>query len=226
MPYFDIGDCGFDIKENFRHIRSTCSIPIIDYNKRSEKTDIETLKRRGYDEKGTPFAPCGALCKPNGWDEEKKRLSFVCRKQCLTSPLAVPNPIQGYKYLIKECGSCTHMSIKAHPRLVCEIPRCSDRWKKIRKLRSASERSNGTTKESDLDILEHPRIYGLKMASIEAIMACITTLLKRTMHFVIGVTLNLIKYLETWNKSYKKKLALHKVPAFIVSFFKKKRSPP
>jgi len=96
------------------------------------------------------------------------------------------------------------MSIKAHPRLICEIPRCSDRWKKTRNLRSASERSNGTCKSSDLDILESPRIYGLKMASIEATMACITTLLKRTMHFVIRVTLNLIKYLETWDESTRK----------------------
>jgi len=168
LPYFDIGDCGFDIKKVFNHIRSTCSIPIIDYNKRSEKTDIKSLRKRGYDEKGTPFTSCGALCKPNGWDEEKKRLSFVCRKQCLTCPLAVPNSIEACKYLSNECGCCTHMSIKAHPRLVCEIPRCSDRWKKIRNLRSASERSNGTTKSSDLDILESPRIYGLKMASIEA----------------------------------------------------------
>jgi len=56
LPYFDIGDSGFDVKKNFHHIRSTYSIPVIDYNKRGEKTDIETLKRRGYDEKGTPFA--------------------------------------------------------------------------------------------------------------------------------------------------------------------------
>jgi len=108
LSYFDIGDCGSDIKENFRHIRSTYSIPIIDYNKRSEKTDIETLKKRGYDEKGTLFAHLKELlCKPNGWDEEKKRLSFVCRKQCLTSPLAVPNSIQGCNYLIRECGYST-----------------------------------------------------------------------------------------------------------------------
>jgi len=80
----------------------------------------------------------------------------VCRKQCLTSPLAVPSPIQGCKYLARECGYCTHMSVVAHPRLVCEIPRSSDRWKKIRNLRSASDRSNGTTKRSDLDIMESP----------------------------------------------------------------------
>ncbi|GAI44977.1 unnamed protein product, partial [marine sediment metagenome] len=160
LPYFDIGDCGFDIRKVLHHIRSTSSIPITDYNKRKEKTDIKTLRKRGYDDKGTPFAPCGALCKPNGYDKEKKRVSFVCRRQCLTCPLAAADPIKDCKYLENECGYSTHMSIKAHPRLVCEIPRCSDRWKKIRNLRSASERSNGTCKSSDLDILESPRIYG------------------------------------------------------------------
>ncbi|MBA7650266.1 hypothetical protein ES703_58069 [subsurface metagenome] len=226
LPYFDIGDCGFDIKKNFDHIRNTCSIPVIDYTERNEKTDIKSLRKRGYDKKGTPFAPCGALCKPNGYDKEKKRGSFVCRRQCLTSSLAVPNPIDACKYLGTECGYSTHMSIRAHPRLVCEIPRCSDRWKKIRNLRSASERSNGTCKSSDLDILDSPRIYGLAMASIEATMACITTLLKRMMRFVIGITLNFMRYLKTWNKSYNKKLATPKVPTFILSLIQRKRSPP
>jgi len=217
LSYFDIGDCGFDIKKNFSHIRSTCSIPVIDYNKRNEKTDIKTLRKRGYDEKGTPFAPCGALCKSNGYDKEKKRVSFICRKECLTSPLAVPSSIGACKYLSTECGYSTHMSIKAHPRLVSEIPRCSDRWKKIRNLRSASERSNGTCK-SDLDILESPHLYGLTMASIEATMACITTLLKRVMHFVIRIR---ILY-----GIYKEKLKASEVPAFILSLFQRKRSPP
>lgn len=226
LPYFDIGDCGFDIKKVFNHIRSTSSIPIIDYNRRGEKTDTKSLQKRGYDDKGTPFAPCGVLCKANGYDKEKKRVSFVCRKECLTSPLAVPNRIEACKYLGTECGYSTHMSIKAHPRLVSEVPRCSDRWRKIRNLRSASERSNGTCKSSDLDILESPRIYGLGMASIEATMACITTLLKRVMRFVIGVTLNLMRYLKTWDKTYKKKLAAPIVLAFILSLIQRKRSPP
>jgi len=147
-------------------------------------------------------------------------------KECLTSPLAVPDPIEACKYLGTECGYSTHMSIKAHPRLVSEISRCSDRWKKIRNLRSASERSNGTCKSSDLDILESPRIYGLTMASIEATMACITTLLKRVMGFVIKITLNLMKYLKTWDKSYKKRLEAPEVPAFILYLIQRKRSPP
>jgi len=64
------------------------------------------------------------------------------------------------------------------------------------------------------------------MASIEATMACITTLLKRVMRFVIGITINLMEYLKTWDKSYKKKLEAPKVPAFVLSLIQKKRSSP
>ena len=118
------------------------------------------------------------------------------------------------------------MSIKPHPRLVCETPRCLDRWEKIRNLRSASEQSNGITKSSDLDILESPPIYELSMASIEATMAGVTTLLRRMIRFVTGITLDLIKYLKTWDKSYKEKLAVPKVQIFILPLIQRKRSPP
>jgi len=64
------------------------------------------------------------------------------------------------------------------------------------------------------------------MASIEATMACMAALLKRVMHFVIAITLNLMKYLKTWNKTYKKKLEAPKVPDFILSLIQRKRSPP
>ncbi|RLE07988.1 transposase, partial [Candidatus Aerophobetes bacterium] len=155
-----------------------------------------------------------------------KRVSYVCRKQCLTSPSFVPHPIPGCKYLARECGYSTHMSIRTHPRLVCEIPRSSKRWKKIRNLRSTSERTNGTTKEADLDILESPRVFGLTAASIEVALACITTLLKRVMKFIVRVTLNLTNYLKTWDKSYRRKLEGPKVPACILSLIQRRRAPP
>ena len=64
------------------------------------------------------------------------------------------------------------------------------------------------------------------MASIEATMTSITTLLKRMMRFVMRITLNLKRFLKTWNKSYKEKLAAPEVPVFILSLIQRKRSPP
>jgi len=49
LPSFGIGDCGLDKKKNFSRIRSSCSIPTIDYNKRRKKTDLKSLRKRDYD---------------------------------------------------------------------------------------------------------------------------------------------------------------------------------
>jgi len=139
LPYFDIADCSSDIERNFHHIGAP--FPFLSLTTTSEEKRLisRLLKCDAMIKKGTPFAPCGALCKPNGWDEKKKRVSFVCRQQCLTSPLAVPDPIKNCRYLENECGYSTHMSIKAHPRLVCEIPRCSRRVVKNPKFDFLSE---------------------------------------------------------------------------------------
>ncbi|MCD6318505.1 hypothetical protein J7M02_05510 [Candidatus Aerophobetes bacterium] len=73
--------------------------------------------------------------------------------------------------------------------------------------------------------LESPRIYGLAAASIEVTLACITTILKRVVCFVIGITLNLIRHLRTWDKFYKRKLRDSNTPASILFLINKKRSP-
>jgi len=87
--------------------------------------------------KELPLLPVGPYVSPMDKTRKRKEYPYICRKQCLTSPLALPNPIEACKYPGTECGYSTHMSIKAHPRLVSEIPRCSSHWKKIRNLRSA-----------------------------------------------------------------------------------------
>jgi len=73
----------------------------------------------------------GHYVSPMDYDK-KKRVFFVCRKECLTCPLAVPNPIEACKYLGTECGCSTHMSIKAHPRLILRWHRASSIHKKIK----------------------------------------------------------------------------------------------
>jgi len=116
------------------------------------------------------------------------------------------------------------MSIIQHPRLVNEIPRGSERWKKLHNLRSSSERTNSTTK-SDLDILEHPRVMGLERAKILAQMACISTLLKKVMHFIVKVTLTWRKHISTNDKRWWKGLQLRKIPTFLSNMLHP-RAPP
>ena len=168
-----------------------------------------------------PYAPCKATCKPNGYDKEDKRLSFVCSKQCLSHPNSVPEPIPNCPYSDSPLGYATHKPISENPRLLCEIPRGTKRWKKIRNLRPASERTNSTAK-ADLDILAHPQVMSLERASILAQLACMVVLLKRFLDFVVRVTITLRRAIATSSKRLWKELGLKKVPSWLISIIQKK----
>lgn len=220
--YLDIGDCGFDEIENYNYARAEGSIPVFDYNVRSENLTQDVLYKRGYNQDGSPYAPCKVLCKPNGYDKEHRRLSFICAKQCLKGPSSlVAQPIPNCPYLNSSLGYATHKSISENPRLLSEIPRGTKRWKKIRNLRPASERTNSTAK-ADLDILAHPQIMNLKRAAILSQLACIVTCLKRLLNFLIRITLTLRKAIVTPSKKLWKELELKKVPAYLISIIQRK----
>ena len=219
--YIDIGDSGFDHTPNYNWSRSENSIPIFDYNIRNENLSQEALFKRGYDHNGWPFAPCKATLRPNGYDKEDKRLSFVCAKQCLSSPQSIPEPIPDCQYLVRSLGWSTHVPIANNPRLLCEIPRGSYRRKKIRNLRPASERTNSTAK-SDLDILNRPRVMGKDRFGILAQLGCIVVLLKRFVSFVARVTLSLRKLIYSKSQKAYEDLQLKKIPAWLFRLIQRK----
>lgn len=212
--YIDIGDAGFDHIPNYNYCRSEDSIPIFDYNVRNEDLSCQVLFKRGYDHNGWPFAPCKATSRPNGYDKEDKRLSFVCAKQCLSSAQSVPEPISNCQYLTRPLGISFHIPIAQNPRLFSEIPRGSRRWKRIRNLRPASERTNSTAK-SDLDILNRPRVMGKKRFSILVQLSCIVVLLKRFISFVARITLSLRKLIYSKSPKAYKDLQLKKIPPWL-----------
>lgn len=74
----DIADAKYDITKNYDYIRAKGSIPIIDYNRRNEDLSKTAIFNRGFDQNGWPFAPCGLLCRPNGFDKKCQRLTFCC----------------------------------------------------------------------------------------------------------------------------------------------------
>lgn len=151
LTLIDIGDSGFDETDNYNWSRAEGSIPIFDYNVRNENLSQDSLLNRGYDHNGYPFAPCKVTCRPNGYDKQDKRLSFVCAKQCLSSPQSIPNTIPNCQFLTKPLGFSCHVRISDNPRLISEIPRGSKHWKEIRNLRTSSERTNSTAK-SDFNV--------------------------------------------------------------------------
>ena len=218
----DIADAKYDITKNYDYIRAKGSIPIIDYNRRNEDLSRQALINRGYDHNGWPFAPCGMLCRPNGFDNEHQRLTFCCFKQCLNLRVAALKSIQD-KYDIAMCphvenrtGFTRHMYVKEHPRLINEIPRGSKRYNLIKKIRSASERANSTMKE-DLKILEKPRVLNAKRADILAQMAAIVLLLTRGFGFIIRTTVLFTKLRQTNDPAIKKKLNPPFIPKTILN---------
>ena len=219
--YIDIGDAGFDETENYNYARAEGSIPIFDYNTRNEKLSPDILYQRGYDQYGAPFAPCKVTCHPNGYDKEHKRLTFVCSKQCIKTNQIIPEPIQNCPHLSNSLGYTVHKSISENPRLFCEIPRGTSRYKKIRNLRSSSERTNSTAK-SDMDILQRPKVFGLKRTAILAQIACIVTLLKRFLTFVVRITIAWRKFRESGETGLPKSLQLKKIPPFLLSLIQRK----
>ena len=211
QPIIDIADAKYDITNNYDYLRSKCSIPIIDYNPRNENLSKQTLIVRGYDQNGWPFAPCALLCRPNGFDKKHQRLTFCCFKHCLKlRPKAMAELQNRYDIAIcpyrqNQIGFAKHMYVKEHPRLVIEIPRGSKRYQNIKKIRSASERSNSTLKE-DLKIIDKPRVLKISRADILAQMAAIVLLLKRAFRFVVKITILFMKLQQTNDPDIKDKL--------------------
>jgi len=185
----DLADAKYDELHNYDYDRTTGSIPLIDYNVRNEDVSLDALKLRGYDRNGWPFAPCGILCRPNGFDYQFQRATFTCQRQCVFSnEPRLKEFSQSCPFFINYHGFIRHMSIKQHPRLITEVIRGTPRYQKLRSLRPASERLNSTAKE-DLGILNKPKVRGLKRAAILGQLTLISILLKRVAHFIIKVTL-------------------------------------
>lgn len=218
----DIADSKYDITTNYNYIRGKGSIPIIDYNPRRENLSKQALLDRGYDQKGWPFAPCGLLTRPNGFDQKHQRLTFCCFKHCLNLKHKALQDLQS-RYDIAACphiqnktGYAKHMYVKEHPRLINEIPRGSKRYNTIKKIRSASERANSTMKE-DLKILDKPRVLKGSRANILAQMAAIVLLLKRAFSFIVRITNQIRKLLHTNDPAIKEKLKPTTIPKSILN---------
>jgi hypothetical protein len=210
----DIADAKYDAIDNYNYVRASGSIPIIDYNVRNEKLAKQNLIERGYDQNGWPFAPCGLLCRPNGFDQKHQRATFCCFKQCLKLRRQALDDLQS-RFDISRCphienktGFAKHMYIKNHPRLVNEIPRGSKLYKKIKKFRAASERANSTLKEH-IKILDKPKVFNASRADIFAQLAAIVLLLSRGFSFILRTTCLIRKLLKSNDFTREKDLMPH-----------------
>jgi hypothetical protein len=216
----DVADAKYDELHNYQFTRATGSIPLIDYNIRNEDVSLEGLKQRGFDRNGWPFAPCGVLCRPNGFDYQFQRATFTCQRQCvLSQDQKLREYSQRCSFFINYHGFIKHMPIKQHPRLITEVIRGTPRYQKLRSLRPASERLNSTAKD-DLEILDKPRIRGRQRAAILAQLALMTILLKRVSKFIIKITLAVRKE-RIKNPNAFITIRGPKVPQFIINLIRR-----
>jgi hypothetical protein len=156
-----VGDSKADERENYQADRKAEYIPLIALNDRNDDLSPQGLQQRGYDRIGRPFASCGiAAVHFQGFDKQRQRTAFSCGKHCPQDPLG------GYcPYRANRTGQSLHLKLEDNPRVFCEIPRASKRYKEIYALRNLAENGNSTQK-FDLQQLQHPKVYGLPHANV------------------------------------------------------------
>lgn len=161
-------------------------VAVFDDHPRNEHLDPESLLSRGYDAYGTPYAPCGCLCRSNGYDYQAQSRQYVCGLQC------PPEEQQHCPHRYGVLGYSHRMTFKDHPRLIGPIQRGTKAWQRLYGARSASERTNSYDQEVIANA--HPlRMRGLQAFRFAGAIRTLAQLLRRALNFVLDVTSTLGK---------------------------------
>jgi len=167
-----LGDSAYDVTTNYRWMRDQGGIAVFDYNPRNEHLDAAALVNRGYDPYGTPYAPCGRLCRSNGYDYQAESRQYVCGRPC------PPNELRQCPHRFGVLGYSHRMTFKAHPRLIGPVQRGTPAWQRFYAARSASERTNSYDQEVIANA--HPlRMRGLKAFRFAGAIRTLAQLLRR-----------------------------------------------
>lgn len=181
-----LGDAANDVIANYRWIHDRGGVAVFAYNRRNEHLAPESLVNRGYDPYGTPYAPCGRLCRSNGYDYEANSRQYVCGRPC------PPEEQQRCPHGSGVLGYSHRMTFTDHPRLIGPIQRGSKAWQRLYAARSASERTNRYDQEVIANA--HPlRMRGLKAFRFAGAIRTLAQLLRRALHCVLDVTSTLGK---------------------------------
>jgi len=179
-----LGDAANDVTDNYCWLRDHGGIAVFAYNRRNEHLDPESLRKRGYDHNGTPYAPCGRLCHSNGYDYQAQSRQYVCGLPC------PPNERRHCPHRFGVLGYSHRMSFKDHPRLMGPIQRGTPAWQRLYAARSASERTNSYNQE--VIAKTHPlRMRGLKAFRFAGAIRTLAQLLRRALNFVLDATYTL-----------------------------------
>jgi hypothetical protein len=181
-----LGDAAYDVTANYQWLGERGGIAVFAYNPRNEHLNPEALVTRGYDPYGTPYAPCGRLCRSNGYDYEANSRQYVCGRPC------PPEEQQRCPHGSSVLGYSHRMTFRDHPRLMGPIQRGTPAWQRLYGARSASERTNGY----DQEVIANGRplrMRGLKAFRFAGAIRTLAQLLRRALNFVLDVTYTLGK---------------------------------
>lgn len=106
--------------------------------------DKDEQRLRGYDDKGIPLCPLGYQLRPNGWDSERHRFKWCCRRNCEQGTVPPPDcdhRFDGDKHgFIRDVGRAFGDD---KTRLVRDVPYGSPAWKELYgRSRNGSEERN------------------------------------------------------------------------------------
>lgn len=181
-----LGDSINDRIANYHWLHDFGGIAVFAYNRRNEHLDPASLMNRGYDQYGTPYAPCGRLCRSNGYDYQADSRQYVCGLSC------PPGEQQHCPHRFGVLGYSHRMSFKDHPRLIGPIQRGTKAWKHLYAARGASERTNSYDQKVIAN--SNPlRMRGLKAFRFAGAIRTLAQLLRRGLTFVLDVTSTLGK---------------------------------
>jgi len=181
-----LGDAANDVTANYHWLHDHGGIAVFAYNPRNEYLDAASLLHRGYDAYGTPYAPCGRLCRSNGYDSQAESRPYGCGRPC------PPEEQRQCPHGAGALGYSHRMTFKNHPRLIGPIQRGTPAWQRLYAARSASERTNSYDQEVIANA--HPlRMRGLKALRFAGAIRTLAQLLRRALNFVLDVTYTLGK---------------------------------
>jgi hypothetical protein len=150
--YF-LGDAAYDCDDNYKYLIKDCNtIPIIPINPRNSS---DLPQPSGFTDNGVPLCPKDSSLpmKFDGVTREKgrsMRVKWLCPKSKKVRIngktkyiLSCENPCTS-----SPCGRIYHPTINKDFRLNCPIPRNTEKWNNLYKIRTITERTN--------NIIKHP----------------------------------------------------------------------
>ena len=120
-----LGDAGNDVIANYQWLHDRGGVAVFAYNPRNEHLDPESLITRGYDQYGTPYAPCGRLCRSNGYDYQAQSRQYVCGRPC------PPEEQRQCPHGAGVLGYSHRMTFTDHPRLIGPMQRGTPAWQRL-----------------------------------------------------------------------------------------------